>query len=146
MHVEVRMFRRVNFPVRIMFILWFDVSMRRGCWETDFSCFQKNSSFYSIFTHPFVQFYSSCLQIAHIIMESMLTHSAFQQDEYKRNMRISINGKEGWAILERTNIDFAAASSHRNIKSQSKHYPDRKVDPSELNMHLWCTLPLHRIM
>ena len=54
-------------------------------------------------------------------------------------MRMSKNGKEGWVV------DFTAASSHRNIKSQNKHYPDRKVDPSEhseLNMHLWCTLPL----
>ena len=42
-------------------------------------------------------------------------------------------------FFRKTKIDFAGDSSHRNIKSQNKHYPDRKVDPSEhseLNMHL----------
>ena len=47
------------------------------------------------------------------------------------------NGKE--VGLEKTIIDFVAASSHRNIKSQNKHHLDRKVNPSghsELDMHL----------
>ena len=61
---------------------------------------------------------------------------------------MSKNEIKGWVVLEATKIDFAAASSHRSIKSQNKHYPDRKVDPSEhseLNMHLWCTLPLRKL-
>ena len=33
------------------------------------------------------------------------------------------------------NIDCAAASSHKSIKSQNKHYLDRKVDPSAFMVH-----------
>ena len=50
----------------------------------------------------------------------------------------------GWDVLVKT-VDFADASSHRNIKSKNKHFPDRNIDPSEHsegNMHLQCTLSL----
>ena len=63
----------------------------------------------------------------------------------KQNKSKSKNGIEGQVVLETNNIDFAAASFHKYIKSQNKHYPVRKLDPSEhseLNVHLWCTLPL----
>ena len=69
---------------------------------------------------------------------------SFSAGSVKQNKRMSKNGKKGWAVLKRTKIDFAAASFHRNLKSQKNHQ-DRKVDPSgysELNMHLWYTFSL----